>query len=348
MIGRHRALTVILLLFLAPLVPAVAQELNQIHELRGNWRFEIGDNPLWANPAFDDSKWDIIYVPSPWEEEGYPGYDGYAWYRKHFRIENLRGNHVYLCMGFIDDVGEVYLNGTMIGYNGRFPPNFYTGAGLKQQALVPKELLRYGSDNVIAVRVYDHYQAGGIVRGDVGLYEPENDLEPDYDLSGDWKFSTGDDMRWAEDTFDDSRWQTLRVPSIWDVQGYRDYDGFAWYRTRFRVPPNLRGEQLALLLGKIDDVDEVYLNGTLIGRTGHMYLGIRQEDLSTEWLQPRAYFIPPSLLRLDEENTLAVRVCDVWLHGGIYDGPIGLVKKDRYTSWKRRSRSIWDLLRSLW
>ena len=272
---RFHKLMVILLLVTSPLDLVYAQELRQILDLKGRWKFELGDNPEWADPACNDSKWDIIYVPSRWEEEGYPGYDGYAWYRKHFRIENsLRENPLYLRMGYIDDVAEVYLNGTLIGYSGRFPPKFYTGAGVAQQYLVPKELLRYGSENIIAVRVYDHYQAGGIVRGDVGLYELENYLKPDYDLSGNWKFTTGDDRKWAEDNFDDSQWQNLRVPASWDMQGYRDFDGFAWYRMRFRIPVNLRGHVLTLLLGKIDDVDETYLNGELIGRTGRMYLSL--------------------------------------------------------------------------
>lgn len=130
--------------------------------------------------------------------------------------------------------------------------------------------------------------SGGIVRGNIGLYEPDDYLRPDYDLSGNWKFTTGGDRKWAEASFDDSRWQNLRVPELWDLQGYKDYDGFAWYRVRFRVPGHLRDDELTLLLGKIDDVDETCLNGKLIGRTGRMYSGIRQEDLSTDWLQLRA------------------------------------------------------------
>ena len=346
--SRHHARMVIVLLVISSLGLAHAQDLRQILDLSGTWRFELGDNARWSDPSYNDSKWDNIKVPSPWEEEGYPGYDGYAWYRKHFRLEHSLGiEPVYLCIGHIDDVAEVFLNGTLIGFSGRFPPRVYSEARLPQQYLIPKELLRYGSDNVIAARVYDHYQAGGIVRGEVGLYEPDDYLKPDYDLSGNWKFNTGDEKSWAEESFDDSRWQNLHVPGLWEVQGYRDYDGFAWYRVKFSVPGHLRGRELVLLLGKIDDVDETYLNGKIIGRTGPIYSGIRKEELFTEWLQPRAYVIPPSLLRPNDENTLAVRVCDVWLHGGIYDGPIGLVEKDRYTSWKKKPRSIWDLLRLL-
>ncbi len=33
---------------------------------------------------FDDSKWDKITVPSSWENQGFRGYNGYAWYRVSF------------------------------------------------------------------------------------------------------------------------------------------------------------------------------------------------------------------------------------------------------------------------
>ena len=53
-------------------------------DLCGDWRFEIGDNPAYAEKNFDDNGWEVIHVPNMWENEGFPGYDGYAWYRLHF------------------------------------------------------------------------------------------------------------------------------------------------------------------------------------------------------------------------------------------------------------------------
>jgi len=235
----------------------------------------------------------------------------------------------------------------MIGFVGKFPPDFYTGAGVSFQCPVPRDYLLYDSDNVLAVRVYDQYQAGGIVRGDVGLYESREFISPEFDLSGRWKFKTGDDEEWAKPCFDDSKWQEIKVPLFWEAQGYRDYDGFAWYRMRFKVPASLTGERLMILLGRIDDIDEAYLNGELIGRTGSMRRSIGRVNPSTEWQQERAYVLPTSLLATDRENVLAVRVLDVWQHGGIYDGPVGLIKKSRYLSWKDRRSSIWERLRDL-
>jgi hypothetical protein len=199
----------------------------------------------------------------------------------------------------------------------------------------------------LAVRVYDYHQAGGIVRGDVGLYEAHDNIRPELDLSGIWKFKTGDDEEWSKADVDDSKWGQVRVPLYWEAQGYRDYDGIAWYRMKFRIPSGLEGKRLMILLGRIDDADEVYLNGELIGRTGNFHRSLGRANQSTEWQQLRAYVLPPSRLNRDGENVIAVRVLDVWQHGGIYDGPIGLVERDRYLDWKERPRSFWDFLRQL-
>jgi hypothetical protein len=346
---RHRILSIIITLLATISVGrSQAPELRQVLSLSGNWKFELGDNAQWSNQAFDDSKWDRIYVPSPWEDEGYPGYDGFAWYRKHFRgDEDFRDMSLYLRLGYIDDVSEVFLNGHMIAYQGMFPPNFTTAYAIALECLIPKEYIRYGSDNVIAVKVYDHQQAGGITHGDVGIYERRNVLRPDYDLSGNWKFKAGDDKSWAESAFDDSHWQEMKVPLLWDAQGYKGYDGFGWYRVRFRVPADLADRRLILLLGRIDDMDEAYLNGELIGRTGRLRPNLDRKDIRGEYQQLRAYSIPTSLLKANEENTLAVRVLDVWMHGGIYDEPIGLIHRDRYLSWKERPRSVWDAFKQI-
>ena len=44
---------------------AAASELwdERIVNLRGVWKFNIGDNMKWADPNYDDSDWEDIYVP---------------------------------------------------------------------------------------------------------------------------------------------------------------------------------------------------------------------------------------------------------------------------------------------
>lgn len=325
---------------------ASAQDWRTLVNLKGEWKFELGDDPKWADPKFRDAKWDNIRVPGPWEDEGYPGYDGYAWYRKHFRIESkLRDAAVYLHAGYIDDVGEVYLNGHMVGFEGQFPPDFITAYNVTRPYRVPQQFLNYEGDNVIAVRVYDQRLAGGIVRGQVGLYEPWEYLQPEYSLEGMWKFATGDDPSWKDTEVSDSKWTKIVVPGFWEGQGFRNYDGMAWYRLEFKVPQNLIGQKLVLLLGKIDDFDETYLNGKRIGRTGSISRNATPDDVGNEYAQLRAYTIASNLLLPDQVNVLAVRVQDVYMHGGIYDGPVGFISRQKYLDWKEDHEDRWNPFR---
>ncbi len=348
--GRHLLWISCALAILTSLpAPAGAQEQQLLEDLHGKWKFQIGDDERWARPSFDDAKWDDIYVPSPWEDQGYPGYDGYAWYRKRFTVKtDWEGSALRLHLGTIDDADEVYVNGNFIGFCGQFPPHYISEYGTTRDYYLPAWCLRFGKENVIAVRVYDSELSGGITGGHIGLYRLNDPLVPMQSLAGTWKLKTGDDLSWKEPGLKDAAWHTATVPLYWETQGLKDYDGFGWYRFTFRPSPEFEGKTVILLLGKIDDVDETFLNGERIGRTGKM--NGRPEDLRTsnDYKQLRAYTIPGGLLKPGEDNVIAVRVFDAWLHGGIYDGPVGLITRDAYMAWKehhRDNKNPWDLLR---
>ena len=146
-------------------------------------------------------------------------------------------------------------------------------------------------------------------------------------------------MAWKEPDFDDRAWKSINVPTYWETQGYRGYDGFGWYRVRFRVPETITSERLILLTGKIDDYDEVYLNGERVGRTGDLSgLQGRNFSYSDTYQQLRAYTLAPNVLRTGQENVLAIRVYDGFLHGGLYDGPVGLIRRSRYLQWRNMEK----------
>jgi len=313
-----------------------ADEWQRLIDLRGHWKFEIGDNMAWADPNFDDSKWQKIFVPSRWEDEGFPGYDGYAWYRKQFNLPaECKGKAIFLRLGRVDDVDEVYLNGKFVAFSGQFPPEYITDYTGERQYFIPTDYFNLSGSNVLAVRVFDEGMAGGIIEGKIGLYELTSYLTPDINLNGAWKFHTGDEMEWKEASYSDYLWQTIRVPSYWETQGYKGYNGFGWYRTKFSISGKYTNDKLILLLGKIDDVDEAYLNGHRIGKTGRIYDDPGRISIDDHYLEYRAYFIPEEYLRFGRENVLAVRVYDGFLHGGIYQGPIGIVEQQRYLAWQK-------------
>ncbi|MEJ2506940.1 MAG: hypothetical protein P8Y81_11835, partial [Ignavibacteriaceae bacterium] len=134
-------------------------------------------------------------------------------------------------------------------------------------------------------------------------------------------------------------WKNIFVPGVWEAQGFGGYDGFAWYRKSFSLPDKYAGTKMILLLGKVDDIDQTFINGSLVGETGDWNFNRipRSFNQNNEWEIFRAYFIPEGILKAGEENVISVRVYDGMVDGGIYDGPIGLITQEEYTAyWKNR------------
>jgi sialate O-acetylesterase len=317
------------------------ENLVLLQNLKGNWMFSIGINEEWISPKFDDSKWESIKVPSPWEDEGFNGYNGYAFYRKKFNVSsNYKGRMLYLNMGYIDDVDEVYFNGNKIGSTGSFPPNYNTAYNAERVYYIPEQYINFDAPNLIAVKVYDSFQDGGIVSGDIGLYGGKTSVNLEISLQSEWKFQPGDDLRRKESDYDDSGWGEIFVPAKWEDQGYRDYDGYAWYRKSFNYQTTNNNDKMVLLMGKIDDIDQVFINGILVGSTGN-FPSRSGSDVSVgqEFEAFRGYYIPEGLLKKNQKNVIAVRVLDTGGNGGIYEGPVGIISQTRYIEYWRKIKN---------
>ncbi|PAP76030.1 sialate O-acetylesterase [Rubrivirga marina] len=114
-----------------------------------------GGEPVWAAPDLDTSDWRTITVPGLWEEQGYPGLDGIAWYRTSFTLtpaEAAAGATLHL--GMIDDGDVAWVNGVEVGRT----PNAYNQ---ERHYAVPASALRAGA-NTLVVRVEDFQGGGGI------------------------------------------------------------------------------------------------------------------------------------------------------------------------------------------
>ncbi len=344
----NRNLKIVIFLMLLITNGLSAQDWIRVFPLKGEWKFSIGDNLAWASPDFDASEWETIFAPSTWEDQGFHGYNGYAWYRKHFTIIDLRDDDVfYLHLGYIDDVDEVYINGKLLGHSGNFPPKYETAYNAQRTYPIPAKFLNKGV-NLIAVRVYDAQLGGGIISGDLGIYKRDPGLELDMNLEGEWNFAIGDDTERKEINYNDSGWEKIFVPGYWEVQGYKEYNGIAWYRKNVVISESLSKEKLVLMLGKIDDIDETYVNGVLVGSTGKFSDDEANIAFSDEWNELRGYYIPDNLIKPNQVNTIAVRVYDGYIDGGIYTGPIGIVTQKEYIRfWKKRKnvkQNFWETL----
>ena len=148
-----------------------------------------------------------------------------------------------------------------------------------------------------------------------------------------WKFKTGDDPAWATAAFDDSQWATINPKIIWEEQGYKGYNGFAWYRCKVLIRSSARdqsnvGDSLQVVLGKIDDCDQVYLNGELIGENArNIGAKIKPTDAfikeTGRWNLDRRYVLAAGDPRIhwDQENLIAVRSFDQGGAGGMFGKP---------------------------
>ena len=153
----------------------------------------------------------------------------------------------------------------------------------------------------------------------------------DLDIRKGWKFKTGDQQIWATPNFNDSGWTPIQVGKYWERQGFDGYNGFAWYRLHIFIPSSIREksflrEKLRFDLGMIDDGDEVYLNGSLIGKNAGRSNNIQEGPYDAQ----RSYYLVLNDYRIhwDQENVIAVRVWDGGGDGGMYDGKYGISASD--------------------
>lgn len=308
---------------------------KKVLDLEGRWRFTIGDNMKWIEPKYNDSEWEQILVPARWENEGFHGYDGFGWYRTSFEgIKLSKDLKSYnLMLGYIDDADEVYFNGRKIGASGSFPPHAQTAYNALRNYYIPKEYINFAGKNVIAVRVFDKMLDGGIVGGDIGIFTDEDEMGLAISLRGMWDFATVEEqfgmrprINYKNDIIrkptENLAWKKISVPAPWDYHGYDHFDGTAWYRKQFEIPKELATEDLILMLGKVDDYDQTYFNGRLIGSTN-------KHD------QLRIYTIPQELVIAGGVNVVTVFVHDREFHGGIWEGPVGILKQSNLTRFMR-------------
>ncbi len=112
--------------------------------LYGPWKFTVGDSPidprtgqpLWAEPGFDDSRWetvDLTPVAGPPDSltgdvhqvkggmaKGHAGYAGWAWYRLHLRVVTGPGALMAIDGPVADGAWQLFSGGKLLGSFGKF------------------------------------------------------------------------------------------------------------------------------------------------------------------------------------------------------------------------------------
>lgn len=140
----------------------------------------------WQAPDLNDQDWAEMMVPGEWEKGGLPNVDGVVWFRKKFTLsEDLKSmENLYLRLGSIADFDVVWINGQKIGETFlKMPWRSYRFSS---------SILNQTGENVIAVRVFDYGDSGGLIEAapeKIGLsttrFGDDSQMLP---LAGNWKY----------------------------------------------------------------------------------------------------------------------------------------------------------------
>ena len=153
--------TFLFTLFILLIVPVMGQvSFGQPEKINDGWKFFLGDVSEAQTPAFNDNKWKNVDLPHDWSVRGQlsptlasaTGYlpGGIGWYRKVLNVpQNKQEEKVYLYFEGVYNRSEVFVNGQSLGKR----PNGYISFMYDATPYI-----KYGEDNIIAVRV-DHSQS---------------------------------------------------------------------------------------------------------------------------------------------------------------------------------------------
>ncbi len=92
----------------------------------------------------------------------------------------------------------------------------------------------------------------------------------------------------------------------WGVPELAKYDGMLWYRTNVTLSKAQAAQQATLAVGRVDESDQVWVNGRLVGAAGPG--------------SQRSYQLPANTLRAGD-NSIVITVLDTYSSGGL-PGPV--------------------------
>src|SRR5262249_16164426 len=91
------------------------------------------------------------------------------------------------------------------------------------------------------------------------------------DISGPWRFTWGDDPRFADPDFDDSSWAEVLRP-MGPHPRHRAGHDYRWFRRAVALPDLAREARLAITTGTLPGAIEVWVDGERIGRSSEFVI----------------------------------------------------------------------------
>ncbi len=174
--------------------------------------------------AVEDTPWHALAVPDSWKTpprgELEP-LDGFCWYRCRVAVPTAwAGRPLELFVEPVDDARQVFVNGSLIGAAGTFPPRYRSGLGEPSRHAVPGGLAPAGKTALVAIRIYTSdsrtnfsVSAPVLLAGDEAIR-----------LEGAWQYRPGDNPAWARDegerAADGEREPFSRVERVDDLETF--------------------------------------------------------------------------------------------------------------------------------
>jgi signal transduction histidine kinase/CheY-like chemotaxis protein len=164
------------------------------------------------------------------------------------------------------------------------------------------------------------------------------------ELGGAWRFAVGDAPERADPGFDDSGWDEVELPGMWEGHDFVPRGGYAWYRGRVRVPDDMRGRALAVYFEVAGASSfELFAGGALVGSFGSL-------PPSPRFPGPggRAFDVPAGAVDERGDLLVAVRIWQfphsnnwTYLKGGVPTAPVlGTVAEMHRYETARRSELL--------
>jgi AraC-like DNA-binding protein len=176
--GAPRLRRIIALLSLLPLLVSCRNDVVSpagTIGLEGKWKIIATDSAKAASPEYDDSGAPETTIPGDWVDTLKKNDNLLAtvWIRKRVHIgREWEGKKLVLSLGRIGIADETWVNGVRIGLSGIIPeagsPLYYHNSWqIPRRYYVPETAIRYGGENIIAIRIFSHVISG--VSGDTVL-----------------------------------------------------------------------------------------------------------------------------------------------------------------------------------
>ncbi len=146
----------------------------------------------------------------------------------------------------------------------------------------------------------------------------KNNAQETIELTTNWKFSpdeknVGDSKKWYSVNFDDSKWDSIDAGKRWEDQGYRDMDGYAWYRKTVDIPADWKEKEVWIKFGAVNDAYDLYVNGKLVSSYGASKYSLADKPTFSK---------VSGFLHYGKINQIALRVVDWGNSGGLWRLPV--------------------------